>query len=163
MPINLFHSVRKLDYGSLLIESVVLMVGVFLALQAENWNEQRKGNIEAKAYHVRLQQDFESMRYQTEKNIKALDLKIVATKGLSGIVQQNLDSESIAKVKEYLGELLYIPTPVSPSATYIEMLGGNKIGLLSDSDLIGKLIKGNALIEGEQSNTEILNQLASMG
>ena len=85
MAIKLLHSLRKLDSGSLLIESMVLMVGVFLALQAENWNEQRKENIEAKAYHVRLQQDFESIRYQTEEIIKELDLEIVSTKGLSDI------------------------------------------------------------------------------
>lgn len=151
MLFNLIQSVRNLNYGSLLIESVVLVVGVFLALQAENWNEQRKENIEANQYRTRLLQDFESIRDRTERVIEALDRQIAAVDGLSEVIRHELDTISISKADKFLEELIYIPSPVSTSATYIEMLGGNKIGLLSDSQLIRKLIECNALIEAEQS------------
>jgi hypothetical protein len=55
------QSIRTRDWSVLLIELLVVVVGIFLGLQVDDWNEERKENARETAYLERLLADVNEM------------------------------------------------------------------------------------------------------
>jgi len=51
---RLIANLRSRDWGAVLIEIMILVVGVFLGLQVDNWNDDRKAAAEGRYYTQRL-------------------------------------------------------------------------------------------------------------
>lgn len=54
---RLTHAFRKQDWFTVLIETLIVVFGVFIGLQVNNWNEARRDRIEAEASRERLIDD----------------------------------------------------------------------------------------------------------
>lgn len=54
---RLSNSLRNQDWATVLIEIVIVVVGVFLGIQASNWNEAREKRASEHEYLERLHND----------------------------------------------------------------------------------------------------------
>ena len=48
------HAFRKQDWFTVLIETLIVVFGVFIGLQVNNWNEARRDRIQAETSRERL-------------------------------------------------------------------------------------------------------------
>ena len=152
MLTGLFNSLRSQNFLMFTGELFILILGVFLALQVDTWNEQRKANSEATEYLIRLERDYLSIRDRVENIIAEYDREIAAAIELGEISRNPLEKKSLTRAEEIMEELLFGRSPVQRSATYIEMLEGNKLDLIQDVELVENLVRCDSYIIAELSN-----------
>lgn len=66
---RLVANLRARDWGAVLIEILILMVGVFLGLQVDNWNHARKTAADGRYYIERLQDELAESITRLDKSI----------------------------------------------------------------------------------------------
>jgi len=59
-------------------EIILVMIGILLALQVNNWNEQRKDKVKEQVILKKLQEDFQSNLLQLEEKMKTRDKIIIS-------------------------------------------------------------------------------------
>lgn len=59
---RLAEGIRQQDWFTVVLEILIVVVGIFLGLQVDDWNEHRKERAQETAYLAQLQDDVETMR-----------------------------------------------------------------------------------------------------
>jgi len=73
---KLARHVRNQDWSLVCIEVLIVVVGIFIALQVEGWNEQRKDVALERQYLARLQNDFECLLETEESRLRWNDVRL---------------------------------------------------------------------------------------
>ncbi len=127
-------SMRKQDWTAVIVELVVVVVGVFIGLQASNWNQDRETDRRAAVFTQHLIEDLreEAWGYQLmiEYNQQVRTSAERAEGGLTGAVP--LDDEELLvaayRATQYKQKL-------HRRATYDELISTGAIGLIRDRKL----------------------------
>jgi hypothetical protein len=110
-------------------ETLLLVVGILIALQINTWNEQRKENDLEQSYYCKLQEDVKQDISQIYKQIDHTGDRLLAANEMLRLLQ--MDNPSIEEVlKQNLGAISLITYTFRPSlATYQDL---NKIQCSSE-------------------------------
>jgi len=142
--IKFFRSIRKdlmeknktgkyLKYA--IGEIVLVMIGILLALQVNNWNEERKNTSIRKSYlenlKVDLKKDLENLERLNTINTSA------ETQGfyLADFLDNNLVEVDTLRLTKSIILTGYIPNLTIMSATYNDLINSNNIHLFNDVEL----------------------------
>lgn len=155
---RLAENLRMQNWKAVAIELFVLTSGVFLGLQAENWNQDRKDRAEAQAYIERLSKDFTAIRDSTRSVIEELDREIEALSVLSELAEGDR-ARNDEEYADFMREIAYYTIPPSRAASYIDILESNNLGLLDDRPLIDLLIRCDNNIQGFWFSHEIRKRM----
>lgn len=135
-----FEAIARQNWSAAAVELLVVVIGIFLGLQASSWYEQRaEAGLESTIVD-RLEVDFEEILDEIEE---ALDSHQSVIDGLDRL-QAALDSGSIiesdkSSVQYSLGNVLNVDTGGGKSATYQEIVASGRLRLLQNNDLISAL------------------------
>ena len=66
---RLTQSLKEQNWTAIVVEFVLLVCGVFLGIQAANWNEQRREHALEAEYIARLQRDFSAIDARLSINL----------------------------------------------------------------------------------------------
>ncbi|HKI75001.1 MAG TPA: hypothetical protein VJ998_10170 [Pseudomonadales bacterium] len=133
---------RQQHWTGVFIELVIVILGVFIGLQASNWNEARQENAHAQRVIRDLAADMAEIRKQGDYYV-----------GLYGGDMQSLDrvvtffdsdAAAPANRKQFekdLVTIISVAPPISRSPTMVELLSSGEIGLIKDESLRRSLIK----------------------
>jgi len=132
--------INKQNWSGALIELLIVVIGIFLGLQASSWYEGRvEADLEMEILD-RLNVDFRDIRVEIEGAIE------VHQKIIDGLdkLRVALDSGTIAEsnkaaVLYSLGGVLNTDTGGGESATYQEILASGRVRLLHNNDLVSAL------------------------
>ena len=124
---------RDHDWLAVLIELLIVVVGVFLGIQASNWNDARKAAHEERRYYRQLIEDLRTdvnelhtaVERSRNNDRAAEDVLSALDSGLS----PNTDYGLFAVKIHYAG-FLYIPEPAR--RTYDELISTGNLGVLHD-------------------------------
>lgn len=122
---------REQNWFAVAVDFLIVVLGVFLGIQAANWNEARKERVEERRYYSQilddLQKDQESLK-TAEQRADAFDVAAEDTlRAIRTGLPRNISSGRFAAQIHYAG-FLYIP-PVS-RRTYDELISTGNLGLL---------------------------------
>lgn len=124
-------SLRRQDWVAIVIELVVVVVGVFIGLQASNWNEDRQTDVKAAVFTQRLRADLREEAWGMEYQIEYLNEVLVSAKraadALSG--KKPLSDEALLIAAYRATQSI---SPVRRRATYDELTSAGEIGLVRD-------------------------------
>ncbi len=116
----------------MLIELLVLVVGIYLGLQVDNWNQDRLAKANAKAYYARLVEDLRFEEISRQKRMAYLEQ--VKAHGESALAV--LDGPGAEKGERFLVDL-YQASQIwnySPQrTTYDELLSGSIANAIPDA------------------------------
>jgi len=134
------EQIRSQDWVAISIELVVVIFGVYLGLQANEWNESRKGAIEEVEYLKRILNDVNETIRISSASISLIEGSIQNT----GFALDVIDSGTIEEdVAEEFGEALFFATRTSQvrhsSATLNELISSGKLGLIQNTELRNSL------------------------
>jgi len=126
-------ALREQNWTTILIEFVLLVAGVFLGIQAANWNEQRVEDVKAQAYlariHINLQSDLQSIER------REVFWRQVIGYGKDAIryaeTGELVDGSAWKTVLAFY-QASQLWQWVSSDSTYQEMRSGGELGLIRD-------------------------------
>ena len=114
-------------------EIILVMIGILLALQVNNWNENRKNKISESEYYCKILADFELDRQNIAELYKASEYKIETSKRLL------LDLERKDKTKSYLInnylQALRTNAFVPSKVTITDIISSGNLNLLTNVSL----------------------------
>ena len=133
---RLAQNLKEQNWTAISIEFVLLIAGVFLGIQAANWNEQRAEDARAEEYLARI-------RGSLEEDLKAIERRDrfwrqVIDYGKQAIhhaeTGELVDGSAWKTVLAYY-QASQIMTWALDDATYLEMRDGGELGLIRDPQL----------------------------
>jgi hypothetical protein len=114
-----------------LIEVLIVVVGVFLGLQAANWNQVRQDRDEERRYYsqivVDLRRDLISLGTAERRSLKHDRAAENVLAALEGVIPTTLSPAELAK-DVHLAGFIFLPT--ASRRTYDELISTGNLGLL---------------------------------
>jgi len=125
---------RRQDWMAVVIELIVVVVGVFIGVQASNWNEDRQTNAKAADYSQRLRADLREEAWGYAMNIGYFDQVLTSAKRAADALEGNtpLSNEALL-ISAYRATQFNGNT--RRRATYDELISTGEIGLIHDAAL----------------------------
>jgi hypothetical protein len=150
-------ALRRQDWPTVIVEFLLVVLGVLLALQLDNWNEQRKDRALFQDYLVQLQADLREDIEQAEGRIetaKALDeLAAYLIAVIEGRAAQPIDNNRLVSALLVAG---YANLDLVNRQTYDELISTGNLRLFPDTMLKREVVTYYFRQElGEQWNTLI--------
>jgi hypothetical protein len=145
---RLTNAFRKQDWFTVAVETLIVVLGVFLGLQVNNWNAARIEQAQEQEYLIRLKEDFaESVAGQT-RDIRFLDQQLsdqaVVLKSLKACAVAPEDSEAFQRGVNTLG---YINPPRIFRRTVDEMAAAGTIDIIRNDRIKEEMARIIALVE----------------
>ncbi len=135
---------RKQEWTAIGIDFVIVVVGVFVGLQVQSWNESRQDRVRERMYIERLTRDFEAIEDRTEfANEKWLSVINVSRRLLADIDTFNATGRTSRTGEEILADMSDLQgtrIPAPRAATFVEMLSTGEIPVLRNDELRDALL-----------------------
>jgi len=148
---------REQNWFAVAVDFVIVVVGVFLGIQAANWNESRKERVEEHRYYAQilddLQKDQETLKY-AQKRAEDFDLAAEDTlRAMRTGLSPNVSPGRFAAQVHYAG-FLYIPR--ASRRTYDELISTGNLGLLRDQKAKAAIVDYYAYFDDMRQWDELL-------
>lgn len=146
------HSVRKADYGALLLEMFVLIAGILLALAADRWNQERLDALETSRIVDRLRSDTERNLAMFEDTLPLMEEVLTTVKALFRALEAGtMAGEDPAQIESAIAFIDVIPSYPLVFAGYSELVATGRLRQLEDPVLIDLLGDQSAEYEAAQA------------
>jgi hypothetical protein len=124
---------KKQHWTAVFLDFIILVVGVFIGLQVNNWNQERVERAEAAASLNLLKEDFLTLRAQTERSMERHEINSAAVARLiKGARLKHFDD---ATLDDDLLAAIRITSPSGRSAAYAELVASGRLKLIGDPKL----------------------------
>jgi hypothetical protein len=132
----IFSRIRKHvadhDWFAVSVDFVIVVLGIFAAMQVDNWNEARKDQIQAREYLVRLYEDADRSIITNEHQRQyLLSHAELAGEVLQALEQCAIDPENKDRFATGIYQLGKLFPPYMAAGTIDELRSTGKLGILS--------------------------------
>jgi len=136
IPGRFAKALKEQNWTTILIEFVLLVAGVFLGIQAANWNGQRAEDIRAQAYLTRIRGNLETDLHSIERRVVFWNKVIDDGKAAIRYAETGeLRDGSAWKTVLAFYQASQLWQWTTTDATYQEMRSGGELGLIRDETL----------------------------
>jgi hypothetical protein len=129
------NSLRKQEWGSFAIEFLIVLLGVFLALQAEDWNQERKDRNLEQEYILRLIDETRANIDILEQHEQIFEEKVEFILALSTLSLDDAMQDDPLEFMYQLDYSTYVGVPNLRAETYQELESSGRLTLLRNSEL----------------------------
>lgn len=141
---RLTTALRKQDWFTVVIETLIVVFGVFIALQVNNWNAGRLERVDTQNVLERLERDFELQLSLTNRSIGQQVLLLEATSRLiTSIHTGEFDEQTLFEDVAFVDTISTLP---GPSAAFQELVASGRLHLIRNEDLRDKLYEYDSSI-----------------
>jgi hypothetical protein len=140
---RLGDALRRQDPATVLIELLVLVIGIALGLQVDDWNAQRQQRQLEQNLIERLTEDFEQIDERLSDSLNQYDgfLESILFVRRQVLSEASPTSETRAQFLSALGDVFASRIPAGRSPTYVEMLSTGVFRIVSDDELKRRLVE----------------------
>jgi len=135
------QGIRKQDWFTAILELVILVIGIYIGLQVDDWVSERKDRQTETTYLELLARDVAELRQQVEAQYAFEKEKV----DVAALAYELLRSEDPSAHRVELGELLTMlssrRTLSLDSATYEQMLSSGHLQMIRNAELRDKLVR----------------------
>lgn len=141
---RLTNAFRKQDWFTVTVEIMIVVLGVFIGLQVNNWNIQRMDKAQSSIILERLAQDFEQIIERSDRSLEDHKRNLAAVGRLiRGIRSGNLEDETLFKDMRYAAAF---SAPPGTSATFTQLVASGRLELVRNQNLKGSMIEYDTFI-----------------
>ncbi|MGA9423378.1 MAG: DUF6090 family protein [Rhodanobacteraceae bacterium] len=127
---------KKQHWTGVFIELLIVVLGVFIGLQVDNWNQARQERQQQRSIEARLLTDFKLLDSQVDQAIDDNDRLIVALDTLRHAIRRgNARPDEDDRIKFAMNRFASYPTFIRFSSTYTELVSSGKLDLIKDEKL----------------------------
>ena len=158
-------ALKRQDWATVFVEFALVVVGVLIALQLDNWNDARKERKLERAYLNRLYIDLEKSREDAQSDFAFVhDAAEDATFILNSLRSCNVDPDDLDRFATGLFRLGKLTLPNLVDTALEEMKSTGALGVLREPGLIEELVELQRLFTADtrsaaQVETWSTNQL----
>lgn len=153
---RLAEALRRQDWSMILVEFVMVVVGIFLGIEAANWNEDRRDRQDESAYLLRLHEDVRSSIADLRRGRD----DVVGWNERGQRALQALQDGDRSLVEEETGAAFEASTriglPVTQLATITELISSGRLNEISDPEIRAALARVDGSLQGLQGHIRIL-------
>lgn len=135
---------RKQHWTAVAIDFVIVVLGVFVGLQAQAWNESRQDRVQEHMYIERLTRDFTTIEERTEAaRVKWQSIVDNCRRLLADVDEFKATGRTTRTQDQILADLNGVQggrIPAPQAATFVELLATGEIRVLRDSELRDALL-----------------------
>ena len=145
-------SIRKADYGALLLELFVLIAGILLALAVDRWNQDRLDRIETAQIVERLRSDTARNLTMFEESLALMEQNLANVKALFRALESGtMVEEDPVHIEAAIAYIDVVPSYPLVFAGYDELIATGRLRQLDDPVLIDLLGNQKADYEAAQA------------
>jgi hypothetical protein len=134
------ESIRRADYGALLLELLVLIVGILLALAMDRWNQDRLDGIETAQIVERLKSDTARNLSMFEQTLPLMESDLDNVKALFRALKRGtMAGENPNHIESAITNVDVVPSYPLVFAGYDELVATGRLRQLDDAVLIDLL------------------------
>tara|TARA_R110002111_G_C5855197_1_gene360113 strand:- start:10 stop:735 length:726 start_codon:yes stop_codon:yes gene_type:complete len=144
-------------------EIILVVIGILIALQINNWNENRKNKIAEADYYCRILDDFELNEKLIDDTTKLIDIKIELCKELILDLNKipNERDEILNKFVIALRQDVFVPSNIA----FEDITSSGQLKLLTDLNLKNRLIQHSTFLNNilnllQENRNEILKRMS---
>jgi len=153
--------VKAQNWTAVALDFVIVVMGVFIGLQVNNWNEARKDRTSERAYLERLSRDIDQDAMALKEAIeKAEAWAQAATFVLAALEDPSAAASGPCRFLRSMTLAQYSSWPVLNRQTYQELVSTGGLSLIRDDDLKMKLGQYYAEFDAGGQFTEQFRQIA---
>ncbi len=159
---RMIEHVKKQQWTGAVIELAIVILGVFIGLQANNWNTARHDRAAEIVYLHSLVRDLDSIQSTVQRQID-FENRIAKYIGQSlNEISAKPSRDRTTHLSMLLGQLTARSTLKIESPTFKELQSSGRLGLIRDPILRGKIVKYFYLIQRwesglDQNNTAFID------
>ena len=137
---KLAAAMREQNWFTVVLEILIVVVGIFVGLQVDGWNEARKDKVKEKIYLERLFRDVERDSGLLSRSIRSADERatdaVLAMNGLTDLISLEADPcQFLASIRRASQNFF----PVLYSHTFTEIVSSGHLELIRSDDLKDEL------------------------
>ena len=132
---RLAHSIRKQDWFTVVIETLIVVFGVYLGIQLGNWNAAQNAKAEEARIIERLTSDFRQQEQILIRRVEMAQGFLQAVDDLQRLIIAGEEPEDPRVVSDLLYLMTGTLTREAPPASYEELVASGGFSRLSDADL----------------------------
>ena len=144
--------VKNQNWAAVVIDFVIVVVGVFVGLQVQDWASERAQAEQHHRYYERLNADFRSIGDRIDSHLATFEQVMTGAEYILELVR--MPDETFAEIEidkprlvAALGLLTEQRVPPGQSATYTEMLAAGQLSRLRNAPLRDKLAEYDRMSE----------------
>lgn len=140
---NLLSQNRVTRYLAYAIGEILLVViGILIALQVNNWNQERLAKMKAKSYHERIIEDLEIFIDETEGSIRrSSSIRKMILQTIDMLEAKELPEDKIGAFERTMHLYYQVPYRNPSISTITEMRSNGELELMQNLDLRKRLIQ----------------------
>jgi len=147
----LHRGVRKRDWFTAILELVILVIGIYVGLQVDDWVSEREDRKTETIYLELLARDVAELQQQVEaQHAFEKDKTNVAARAYELLTSDDPSAHQV-ELGELLTTLSGRITLSLVSATYEQMVSSGHLQLIRDPKLRGKLVRHFALMKRDEA------------
>ena len=147
---NIADGLMRRDWGTVLVELVLVIAGVVIALQVDNWNSERIARGEEADYLSRIISELEDTRSQNAERIaRAGEVVQALARAQLALLDRTLDAESQSAFESDFEALDFFFGATTESSVVSEMISSGKVALVDDARI-------RAAITGYQNAIDVM-------
>ena len=127
-------------------EIVLVVIGILIALQINNWNENVKKLKQEKVYYCKIKEDLESDKINIKRSLKSLNERISSAKRALNNLYDGVNDKSVI-LKDYLSAVRSIKFLPSKLAIQ-DIVSSGKLENFKNANLKDALLKHYTNLEG---------------
>jgi len=148
---RLSQAIREQNWFTVLVEFVIVVAGIFVALQVDGWNEARKERVLERRYlerlHQDLVQDIDEMKYGERLSSQRKEMGQMLLRAADDPEIAEFDPDSFIIAIEQAG---YTFVPAVNDSTFEEIKFAGNLGIIRNEGLRGQISAYYKLIERYQ-------------
>lgn len=131
--------VKTQNWLAVALDFVIVVVGVYLGIQVNNWNVSRLDDERSRTIHERLISDFLAIESDALDALEYTVAGFLAVQTLANALIEDPASLALPENTALAEAAFTVRGPVQGSSTYSELVGAGELGLLRSESLIRAL------------------------
>jgi hypothetical protein len=148
LPRRIYTQLKSQDWTAATIELLIVVVGIFLGLQASNWNDNRVERNLERGYLIRLQEDILASARGQERDIDHLEQQLSDQKViLAALDECRFSSDDLLAIQRGIGSLGLVNAPRLFRRTIDDLAATGRMDIIQNEEIKTELAAIVAAVE----------------
>ena len=132
---RLAEAIAEQNWFTVMLEVLIVVVGIFIGLQADDWNQERRDRIDEQLYLAELMEDFEANQTSLDQMTEQLKGILVAMNGLMEQSALEAPTWSVQQLNAAIRRIQEMPFFLPVSRAYDNLTGSGELQILQSRTL----------------------------